>query len=317
MEPTRIKLGVSTCLLGESVRYDGGHKHDHFLTDTLGQYVDYIPVCPEVECGLPVPREAMRLVGDPESPRLVTIRTGVDLTDQMVKWAHRRLGELAEEDLCGFIFKSRSPSSGMERVKVYNDKGMPVKNGRGIFAGMFMDRFPLIPTEEEGRLKDPLLRENFIARIFTLKRWRETTSNRKNRGALVGFHTRHKLLLLSHSEKHYREMGRLVAAAKQFSPRDLFARYEEYLMAALKLKTTMRKNTNVLQHMLGYFKNDLSADEKQEMLNIIEQYKSGLIPLIVPITLFNHYVRKYGQDYLSEQVYLNPHPTDLKLRNHV
>lgn len=317
MEPTCIKLGVSTCLLGESVRYDGGHKHDHFLTDTLGQYVDYIPVCPEVECGLPVPREAMRLVGDPESPRLVTIRTGADLTDQMVKWADGRLAELAEEDLCGFIFKSRSPSSGMERVKVYNDRGMPVKNGRGIFAGMFMDRFPLIPTEEEGRLKDPLLRENFIARIFTLKRWRETTSNRKNRGALVGFHARHKLLLLSHSEKHYREMGRLVAAAKQFSPRDLFAQYEEYLMAALKLKTTMRKNTNVLQHMLGYFKNDLSADEKQEMLNIIEQYKSGLIPLIVPITLFNHYVRKYGQDYLSEQVYLNPHPTDLKLRNHV
>ncbi|MDZ7699631.1 MAG: DUF523 and DUF1722 domain-containing protein [Deltaproteobacteria bacterium] len=317
MDTTPIKLGVSTCLLGESVRYDGGHKQDHFLTDTLGQYVDYIPVCPEVECGLPVPREAMRLVGNPESPRLVTIRTGVDLTDQMVKWADRRLAELAEKDLCGFIFKSRSPSSGMERVKVYNDEGMPVKNGRGIFAGMFMDRFPLIPTEEEGRLKDPLLRENFIARIFTLKRWRETTWNRKNRGALVDFHARHKLLLLSHSEKHYREMGRLVAAAKQYSPRDLFAQYEEYLMAALKLKTTMRKNTNVLQHMLGYFKKDLSADEKQEMLNIIEQYKSGLIPLIVPITLFNHYVRKYGQDYLSKQVYLNPHPTDLKLRNHV
>ncbi len=317
MENSAIKLGVSTCLMGESVRYDGGHKQDHFLTDTLGQYVDYIPVCPEAECGLPVPREAMRLVGDPASPRLVTIKTGVDLTDQMVKWAEKRLTELAEEDLCGFIFKSRSPSSGMERVKVYNDKGMPVKNGRGIFAGMFMDRFPLIPTEEEGRLKDPLLRENFIARIFSLKRWRETMSNRKTRGALVDFHARHKLLILSHSEKHYREMGRLVATAKQYSPRDLFARYEACLMAALKLRTTMRKNTNVLHHMLGYFKKDLSADEKQEMLNIIEQYKSGLIPLIVPVTLFNHYVRKYGQAYLSKQVYLNPHPTDLKLRNHV
>lgn len=317
METTRIKLGVSTCLLGESVRYDGGHKHDHFITDTLGMYVDYVPVCPEVECGLSIPREAMRLVGDPAAPRLMTIRTGVDLTEQMVTWAKNRLKQLAQEDLCGFIFKSRSPSSGMERVKVYNDKGMPVKNGRGIFAGMFMDRFPLIPTEEEGRLKDPLLRENFIERIFTLKRWREILSKGKTMGRVVDFHTRHKLLILSHSEKHYREMGRLVAEGKQYSPKDLYARYEAVMMAALSLKTTLKKHTNVLQHMLGYFKQELSAGEKQEMLDLIKQYKEGLIPLIVPVTLFNHYVRKYGQAYLSKQVYLNPHPTDLKLRNHV
>lgn len=317
MDTARIKLGVSTCLLGESVRYDGGHKQDHFITDTLGIYVAYVPVCPEVECGLGVPREAMRLKGDPAAPRLVTIKTGVDLTKRMVTWAEKRLRELAGEDLCGFIFKSRSPSSGMERVKVYNDKGMPMKNGRGIFAGLFMDRFPLIPTEEEGRLKDPLLRENFIERIFTLKRWREVLSKGKTMGRLVDFHTCHKLLILSHSEKHYREMGRLVAEGKRYSPKVLYDRYEELLMAALSLKTTLKKHTNVLQHMLGYFKQDLSADEKQEVLELIGRYKAGLIPLIVPITLFNHYVRKYGQEYLSKQVYLNPHPTDLKLRNHV
>ena len=317
MDNARIKLGVSTCLLGQDVRYDGGHKLDRFIRDTLGQYVDYVPVCPEVECGLGVPREAMRLVGEPSAPRLVTIRSGRDLTDQMLRWAEKRLAELAGEGLCGFIFKSNSPSSGMERVKVYTDKGMPNKTGRGIFAGLFMDRFPLIPAEDEGRLHDPRLRENFIERIFTLRRWRETLAGNKGLGQLVQFHTRHKLLILSHSEKHYREMGKLVAEGKTRPVEELYASYETLLMTALALKTTNRKNTNVLQHMLGYFKRDLSADEKQEMLTLIDQYAQGLVPLIVPITLLNHYVRKYRQGYLAEQVYLNPHPTELKLRTHV
>ncbi len=316
MEQPRIKLGVSACLTGQPVRYDGGHKLDRFLIHTLGQYVDYVPVCPETECGLSVPREAMRLVGDPSCPRLITINTGVDLTDQMVSWAKKRLSELADEDLCGFVFKSKSPSCGMERVKVYNDKGMPIQKGRGVFAGMFMDRFPLIPAEDEGRLNDPLLRENFIERIFTLKRWRETLSQRKAMGRLVDFHTRHKLLILAHSEEHYRQMGKLAAAGKQYPLKDLYSRYEALLMAALSLKPTPQKHTNVLHHMLGYFKQDLSGDEKQEMLTLVDRYKAGLIPLIVPITMINHYARKYGQDYLNAQVYLNPHPTDLKLRNH-
>lgn len=317
MDSAQIKLGVSTCLLGQDVRYDGGHKLDRFIRDTLGQYVDYVPVCPETECGLGVPREAMRLVGDPSAPRLVTIRSGRDLTDQMLQWAEKRLAELAGERLCGFIFKSNSPSSGMERVKVYNESGMPNKTGRGIFAGLFMDRFPLIPTEDEGRLHDPRLRENFIERIFTLKRWRETLAEKKDLGQLVRFHTRHKLLILSHSEKHYREMGKRVAAGKTQPIEQLYETYETLLMTALALKTTTRKNTNVLQHMLGYFKRDLSADEKQEMLTLIDQYARGMIPLLVPITLLNHYVRKYGQEYLADQVYLNPHPTELKLRTHV
>lgn len=312
----KITIGISTCLLGENVRFDGGHKLDRFLRDTLGRYVHYIPVCPETECGMGIPRESMRLQGSPESPRLVTSRTKVDKTDMMVTWANKRLVELEGEDLCGFIFKSDSPSSGMERVKVYDDNGVPAKRGVGIFARMFMDHFPLVPVEEEGRLHDTLLRENYIERIFTLKRWRDTQKARSGRGALVDFHTRHKLLILSHSPKHYRAMGKLVADQKRLSRQELYESYEAMLMEAMGLKTTAKKNVNVLQHMMGYFKQNLSADEKKELLEIIEAYQKGVLPLIVPVTLIGHYVRKYDQPYLKEQVYLNPHPLELQLRNH-
>jgi len=313
----KIKLGISTCLLGENVRYDGGHKLDRFLTDTLGEYVAYVPVCPEVECGLPIPRESMHLEGDPESPRLVTSRTKQDLTDRMVNWAKKRVLELEKEGLCGFIFKSDSPSSGMERVRVYNEKGMPVKKGVGMFARIFMEHYPLLPVEDEGRLHDPKLRENFIERIFILKRWREVLAKKESRGNLVDFHTQHKLLILSHSPKHYQIMGRLVAKAKVIPLKDLFQQYQAILMEALQLKTTPKKNANVLMHMMGYFKEHLSSDEKQELLEVIENYRQEYIPLIVPMTLINHYVRKYDQPYLKQQVYLNPHPLELQLRNHV
>ncbi len=319
METTmeKIKLGISTCLLGETVRYDGGHKLDRFLTDTLGQYVQYFPVCPEVECGFPVPRESMHLEGNPESPRLVTSRTKQDMTGRMVSWAKRRVVEIEEEDLCGFIFKSDSPSSGMERVRVYNEKGMPVKKGIGMFATIFMEHFPLLPVEDEGRLHDPELRENFIERIFILKRWREALTQKESRGIVVNFHTKHKLLFLSHSPKHYQTMGKLVAKAKELPIKELYQRYQTILMEALQLKATPKKNANVLQHMMGYFKEQLSADEKQELLEVIDHYRQEYIPLIVPITLIQHYVRKYDQPYLKEQVYLNPHPLELQLRNHV
>jgi uncharacterized protein YbgA (DUF1722 family)/uncharacterized protein YbbK (DUF523 family) len=313
----KVKLGISTCLLGENVRYDGGHKLDRFLTDTLGQYVEYVPICPEVECGLPVPRESMHLEGNPDSPRLMTIRTKQDMTNRMVKWAHKRVSELEKEDLCGFIFKSDSPSSGMERVKIYNEKGMPVKKGVGVFARIFMEHFPLLPVEDEGRLHDPKLRDNFIERIFTLKRWREILERKENRGNIVDFHARHKLLILSHSPKHYQIMGKLVAKAKEIPLKELFQQYQVLLMEALKLQTTPKKNSNVLMHMMGYFREEFSPDEKQELLKVIENYRQEYIPLIVPITLIQHYVRKYNQPYLKEQVYLNPHPLELQLRNHV
>jgi len=313
----KIKLGISACLLGENVRYDGGHKLDRFLTDTLGQYVEYVPVCPEVECGLPIPRESMHLEGDPDSPRLVTTRTKQDMTDRMVQWARNRVSELEIEDLCGFIFKSDSPSSGMERIKVYNEKGMPVKKGVGMFARIFMEHFPLLPVEDEGRLHDPKLRDNFIERIFALKRWREILSKKESRGTLVAFHTKHKLLILSHSPKHYQMMGKLVAKAKEIPIKELYEQYQAILMEALQLKTSPKKNANVLQHMMGYFKEQLSADEKKELLEVIEVYRKGYTPLIVPISLIQHYVRKYDQPYLKEQVYLHPHPLELQLRNHV
>lgn len=312
-----IKLGISTCLLGEKVRFDGGHKLDPFLTGTLGQYVEYVPVCPEVECGFGIPRESFRLVGEPKNPRLITTRTHVDHTDRMVQWARKRVQELEKEDLCGYIFKSNSPSSGMERVKVYDRNGVPARVGVGIFARVFMEHFPLLPVEEEGRLHDPKLRENFIERIFTLKRWRETAVRKQSLGTLVDFHTRHKLLVLSHSPEMYRTMGKLVAGGKQTPLRILYEKYEALLVEALQFRATAKKNANVLQHMLGYFKGPLSPDEKQEMLGIIAQYRQGLFPLIVPLTLMNHYVRKYDQPYLKEQYYLNPHPVELQLRNHV
>jgi uncharacterized protein YbgA (DUF1722 family)/uncharacterized protein YbbK (DUF523 family) len=313
----KIKLGISTCLLGENVRFDGGHKLDRFLTDTLGQYVEYVPVCPEVECGLPVPRESMHLEGDLDSPRLVTSRTKQDMTERMVSWARRRVAELEKEGLMGFIFKSDSPSSGMERVRIYNEKGMPVKKGVGMFAKIFIQHFPLLPVEEEGRLHDPKLRDNFIERIFALARWREVLAKGVTRGNLVDFHTRHKLLILSHNPKHYQMMGQLVARAKTIPLRHLYDQYQSVLMEALQLKTTPKKNANVLQHMMGYFKEQLSPDEKKELLEIIELYRKEYLPLIVPITLIKHYVRKYDESYLKEQDYLNPHPIELQLRNHV
>jgi uncharacterized protein YbgA (DUF1722 family)/uncharacterized protein YbbK (DUF523 family) len=313
----KIRLGISTCLLGENVRYDGSHKLDRFLTDTLGQYVEYVPVCPEVECGLPVPRESMHLEGNPDSPHLVTIRTKQDMTDRMVRWANKRVLELEKEDLCGFIFKSNSPSSGMERVRVYNENRMSVKKGVGIFARIFMDHFRLLPVEDEGRLHNPGLRENFIERIFTLKRWREIIGKKESRRDIMDFHTKHKLLILAHSPTHYQTMGKLVAQAKGFSLKELYQRYRILLMESLELKTTQKKNSNVLHHMMGYFKKQLSSDEKRELLEVIDFYRKGYIPLIVPVTLINHYVRKYDQPYLKQQIYLNPHPLELQLRNHV
>jgi len=313
----RVRLGISSCLLGNAVRWNSGHKMDRYLTRTLGQFVDYVPVCPEVEAGFGVPRESMRLVGDPEKPRLITFKTKTDQTDQMLRWARKRVKELEKEDLHGFIFKSDSPSSGMIRVKVYTEKGMPVKKGVGMFAREYMAHYPLIPVEDDGRLHDPNIRENFIERIFALRRWRQTVDNGKNMGNLVDFHTRNKLLILSHSPKHYKVMGKLVAQGKQMPMKELYAQYEMTLMEALALKTTPKKNLNVLQHLMGYFKKQLSKDEKQELLDVFDRYRREFVPLVVPLTLINHFVRKYDQSYLKLQTYLNPHPVELKLRTHV
>jgi uncharacterized protein YbgA (DUF1722 family)/uncharacterized protein YbbK (DUF523 family) len=313
---SKIKLGLSACLAGEKVRYDGGHRGDRFITDTLGQYVEFVTVCPEVECGLGVPREPMRLVGRPEAPRLLTVRTKQDHTQRLLNWARQRVEELARDDLDGFIFKAKSPSSGRARVKVYNERGVPSATGVGLFARIFMARFPLLPVEDEGRLHDPEIRENFLERLFFQRRWRELLASQPDLGDLVAFHTRHKLQFLAHSPEHYRQMGRLVAQVRELPVPELLAAYQGLALAALRLKATVSKNANVLYHLLGYFKKQLSGDGKQELLEIIDCYRKGLVPLIVPVTLINHYVRHYQEPYLREQFYLHPHPLELKLRNH-
>ena len=313
----KIRLGISTCLLGENVRYNGGHSLDRFLRDTLSKYVEYMPVCPEVECGFGIPRETLRLIGDPKEPRLVTSHTGIDHTERMKAWAGKRVAELANENLCGFIFKSDSPSSGMERVKVYDEKGVPRKISMGVFARIFIEHFPLTPVEEEGRLHDPVLRENFIERIFTYRRYREIMAGENHIGSLVNFHSSNKLLLMAHSPKQLQHMGHLVANAKKLPTKDFIIEYEKLLMETMAIKPSTAKHTNVLQHVMGYFKKTLSADEKQELLEVIDEYRKGLIPLIVPVTLLIHYVRKFNEPYLKEQTYLSPHPLELQLRNHV
>jgi uncharacterized protein YbgA (DUF1722 family) len=259
----------------------------------------------------------MHLVGDPGAPRLVTIRSGVDHTDRMRKWAKKKVAELEQAELCGFVFKSRSPSSGMRGVKIYTEAGMPNATGSGLFAKAFMDTLPLIPMEDEGRMHDPGLRENFIERIFVYRRWQAYLSDDGTVGGLVAFHTEHKYLILAHSQKHYSALGKMVAGAKKMQKKELHAGYLVMLMEGLQLLATPKKNTNVLQHMAGYFKDALSADEKKELLEVITSYREGLVPLIVPVTLLRHYVRKYEERYLARQYYLNPHPLELMLRNHV
>lgn len=312
----KIKLGISSCLLGEKVRYDGGHKLDPFLRDTVGRYVEWVRVCPEVESGLPVPREAMHLMGDPDSPRLVTINSGIDHTNRVLRWTKRNISAPERTGLCGHVFKTRSPSCGLSGVKLYAPHGTLLGTGPGIFARMFVERFPVLPVVEEGSLYNQAVRENFIERVFVFKRWQEYLRKDGSRGGLVSFHTANKLFILAHSPKHYTILGKLVADAKQYRPDALHAKYISTLMEGLRLLATVKKNTNVLQHMAGYFKDRLSPDEKPELREIIGNYHNGLVPLIVPLTLICHYVMKYDVEYLKKQYYLNPHPVELMLRNH-
>lgn len=316
MTTSPLRLGISRCLLGDEVRFDGGHKQDHFLTDVLGRYVEWVPVCPEVEAGLGTPREAMRLVGDARRPRLVTITSKHDHTQEMEAMVEERLDSLGKLDLSGFVFKRGSPSCGLERVRVYTTQGMPSHSGTGIFAKAFQDEFPLIPVEEEGRLCDPALRENFIERVFCYRRFQDLVQNGVTRQALIRFHTIHKYLLLAHSQQHYETMGRLVGQTERYRSKELTLKYGALFMKTLAMKATVRKHVNVLHHIVGYFKSRLSTREKAELLDVIADYHRGLTPLIVPLTLVKHYVQILDVGYIRDQVYLNPHPKELMLRNH-
>jgi uncharacterized protein YbgA (DUF1722 family)/uncharacterized protein YbbK (DUF523 family) len=312
-----LRVGISSCLLGETVRYDGGHKRDAFLAGTFGRFVEWVPVCPEVECGLGTPRESMRLVRQGGGIRLLTVKSGIDHTAQLERYARKRVAELAVDELSGYVLKKDSPSCGMERVKVYGEGALPTRSGRGLFAAALLERCPDLPVEEEGRLSDPRLRDNFVERVFAYARLRGLFGGRWNQGALVRFHTAHKLTLMAHSPVAYQELGRLVARGTSVGRADLERRYREGFMAALSIVATRRRHTNALQHIAGYFKNRLDQASRAELMGAIDDYARELVPLIVPITLIRHHVRVHGVGYLAGQVYLEPHPKELMLRNHV
>ena len=264
------------------------------------------------------PRETLRLVrGGDGRIRMLTTRTEVDHTASMERWARKRLEELREENLSGYVLKKDSPSCGMERVKVFTRGGMPERDGRGIYAAALLARYPSLPVEEEGRLSDPRLRENFIERVFAFRRMRRLFEGRWKAGDLVAFHTAHKMTLLAHSTTAYTALGRYVASLSTRPRREIEEEYEREFMKAMSIVSTPRRHTNVLMHMAGHLKQQLDPGSKQELLSAIDEYRRGLVPLVVPLTLIRHYVRIHRIAYLQGQTYLEPHPRELMLRNHV
>lgn len=309
-----IRIGVSSCLLGEEVRWNGGHVRQDYLVETLGRFFEYTPVCPEVEVGMGVPRPTIRLELHGDETRLIDPKNGVDWTPAMSRLVRSTSGMVDDHGLSGFILKKDSPTCGPWRVKRV-EGGHSSRQGVGLFAAALLERYPLLPIEDEGRLKDPVLRENFIERVFAFRRLADLFTGRWSYGQVVAFHTREKMLLRSHDEKRYRELGRLVADGKS-QPRVAFAaHYGELFMEALALKATVKKNVNVLQHIAGHFKH-FEADARRDLAEAIDDYRHGLVPLIVPITLVRHLVRRFDVELLADQTYLQPHPKELMLRNH-
>lgn len=312
-----IRIGISSCLLGEAVRWDGGHKHDGYITETLGRYITWVPVCPEVEVGMGTPRESVRLVGSRQSPQMVGNQTRRDWTAAMQSYAERRVRELESMRLHGYLLKKGSPSCGMERVKIYSEQGMPIGTGPGLFARELMNRMSSLPIEEEGRLNDPVLRENFIERVFAYYRWHRLTASDPTPNDLVRFHTQHKLTLFAHDPRGYRELGRRVAAAGKTDFRESLAQYGRQFMEVLKIKATPQKHANVLYHLKGFLKRSIDHPDKEELTEVIESYRQGYVPLIVPITLLKHHFRRHTIEWIEEQTYMAPYPAELMLRNHV
>ncbi len=317
MNDNEIRIGVSACLLGDKVRYDGGHKHKRLLTDVIGEFLTLVKVCPEAEVGMGIPRETVHLEGPPEAQRMVGTRSGEDWTVRMNTYARKRVRELDDDDLCGFVFKKSSPSCGVWRVKLFNEHGMPHPQGRGLFAAEYLKRNPLMPVEEEGRLNDARLRENFLERVFAFHRLKTLFAGRWKRGDVVAFHAREKYLLMAHSTKHYKELGRLVARIKEFTPAAFRDEYMPLFMEAMAVKTTVRKHVNALQHVAGHLRGVIGEEQRARIRAVIGDYKAGIVPLVVPMTLLQHYIDVHAIPYVSDQMYLNPHPKELMLRNHV
>ncbi|WP_263145119.1 DUF523 and DUF1722 domain-containing protein [Pseudomonas sp. RIT-PI-AD] len=309
------RIGISACLLGAEVRYNGGHKRSSLCNDSLGRYLEFVPLCPEVAIGLGTPREPIRLVGDPRAPRAVGSRHPQhDVTEALAAYGERMAGEL--DDLCGYIFMQRSPSCGVERVKVYQDNGYPAEGGAsGIFAQAFRARHPELPVEEDGRLNDPVLRENFLTRVFAYADWRRLCGAGLSRQAILDFHARHKYLLMANDPLAYKRLGHLLGDIGRHDPAEFGPAYFRRLMDALRHCATRGTHSNVLQHLSGYLKRALGADDRREMQALIDQYREGIVPLVVPLTLLKHHFRQHPHAYVARQVYLQPHPEALSLRN--
>lgn len=314
----RIKIAISSCLLGHAVRYDGGHKRDGYITGTLGLYFDFVPVCPEAGAGLGVPRPTMHLVRKQGEIRAVNIKdASIDHTATLANYAQQVMPSL--QQVSGYILKKNSPSCGMERVKVYSIDQQhvpPERDGVGIFAQVLRKQFPLLPVEEEGRLCDPILRENFIGRVFVYHRWQALQTAGLKPADLVDFHADHKYILMAHDQDMARELGQMVA---QVGSSNDFTRladaYIHLMMTALAKRVTRGQHANVLMHLMGYLKNHIDSTDRQELLDTIHYYRHGYVPLIVPVTLLKHHFRRYPQPYIERQHYLNPHPGELMLRN--
>ncbi|MHC8368517.1 YbgA family protein [Pseudomonas sp. ZT5P21] len=309
------KIAISACLMGAEVRFNGGHKESRLCSQTLTGYFDFIPICPEVAIGLGIPRQPIRLVGDAERPEAVgTVHRELNVTQPLAEYGEKMASELG--DICGYIFMQKSPSCGLDRVKVYHANGAPVDGGgRGIFAQAFCARHPDLPVEEDGRLNDPVLRENFLTRVFAYSAWQQLLEKGLTRRGLIDFHSRYKYLLMAHHPVQYKALGNLLGNMGQSDPAELGPRYFSELMAALKKCATRRTHANVLQHLSGYLKQVISAEDKQEVQHVIGQYRHGIVPLVVPLTLLKHYFRQHPDPYIAQQVYLQPHPENLSLRN--
>jgi uncharacterized protein YbgA (DUF1722 family)/uncharacterized protein YbbK (DUF523 family) len=314
-QASKPKLGVSACLMGVEVRFNGGHKESHLLTRALTEYFDFVPACPEVAIGLGIPREAIRLVGDTDHPRAVgTVHHAMDVTEQLADYGEHMANEMS--DICGYIFMQKSPSCGLERVKVYRDNGVPFETGgRGIYAQAFCARHPDLPVEEDGRLNDPVLRENFITRVFAYAAWQALLKSGITRRTLTEFHARYKYQLMANDPVQYKALGNLLGTMGRNDPTEVAPRYFSQLMSALKKPATRRTHTNVLQHLCGYLRQTLSASDKKEIQGVINQYHQGIVPLVVPLTLIKHHFRRHPDPYIALQVYLQPHPENLSLRN--
>lgn len=320
LETTRIPVGISRCLLGEEVRYNGGHKLSRYCRDHLSNYFEYRDTCPEVEIGLGVPREPMRLVEEGTEAnshiRVLEIKDrSKDHTEALSKLADQKEGQI--KPLCGFIFMQNSPSCGAYRVKAYHPNGnVQHTNGKGAFAQRVIQNMPWLPVEEAGRLMDAQLRENFITRVFVLNQWNTINNKDMARKDIIDFHSGHKYLVMAHSQKHYKLLGKLLARAGRYSIELLAARYRNILMNGLTVMAGRKGNSNALQHMQGYLKNKLSKEAKADLAQVIESYRLGEVPLIAPLTLLRHYADLAG-DYYAGQSFLMAHPKQLGLNNQI